>query len=613
MKRHTIATLVLYILVTPFAQAKVVYVNKNAPGPTYDGASWATAFTTVQAGVNASVKGVAGMPAISGYQLVKEYTGVSPIDLGTRVQQRQLMVTSKLPAKNPARGQIGLSGSAFIQRQPAMKEGKKEGTKTYNNRAWAEPIGQVTEYRYNVPGVPFDNARDEQSGPSVYGKARQFFLFAKPTGEISVIWQDRKSKVVRLTSLTTDPVSAITIPLPNDGVDGQLACAARDPRGNVYYVLVEAGERTTKKSSLDAVLIKTNESGRPIVKRRLDTTEADLNMANFGKDDIGSLIYSSDSLFFIISRGMYNGHQASTVRIFDSGSLETTKDWGQGSSHSFDNYVVAASTGGFLAMELADNYPRGVHVHYYDASFHTSSVVYTFKTRHATTPGTAGTIMSLPYKTISDEKTTYYQWSNDNATYTELGGIVETDGGTAVFVCTERSPEGKTLDGRRTASPLSDPRNIAFVKTDNQLRPLGEISETGGFYDFGGGWQAQENRKITWLTEYTERSHENATRLKAVRLGDETILLLWEKWTPMKYVSTHAIRLSPDGKVVQPEFEMTKGVRLNRRDDVLVLGNSIYMVSGAPDGKLLLHVIRCAAVSNNARPPVSTHIKINGS
>jgi hypothetical protein len=39
------------------AQAKVVYVNKNAPGPTQDGASWATAFTTVQAGINAAVSG----------------------------------------------------------------------------------------------------------------------------------------------------------------------------------------------------------------------------------------------------------------------------------------------------------------------------------------------------------------------------------------------------------------------------------------------------------------------------------------------------------------------------------------------------------------------------
>lgn len=613
MNKSASVLLTLLMVCGSALQAKVVYVNNNGPSTIDDATSWVTAFTTVQVDVNASEKGVARMPVIRGYRLVQELKGVSPVDLGTRVQQRQLMVTSKLPAKNPARGQKGISGSALSKRQPAIKEGRKESAKTNNNRAWTEPIGQVIEYRYNVPGVPFDNARDEQSGPSVYGKARQFFLFATRTGEISVIWQDRKSKVVRLTSLTTDPVTAITIPLPNDGVDGQLACAARDPRGNVYYVLVEVGEKKSKKAALDAVLIKTGESGRLVAKRRLDTTEADLDMANFGKDDTGSLVYSNDLLLFIISRGMYNGHQASTVRLFDSGSLETTKNWGQGSSHSFDNYVMPVSTGGFLAMELGDNYPRGVHVHYYDTSFHTSSVVYTFKTRHATTPGSAGTTMSVPYKAISDSETTYYKWSNDNATYTELGGIVETDGGTAVFVCTERSPEGKTLDGTRTVSPLSDPRNIALVKTDNQLHPLGEVSEKGGFYDFGGGWVPQENRKITWLTRYTDKSRENAARLKAARLGDGTILLLWEKWTPMKYVSTHAMRLAPDGKVVQPAFEMTKGVRLNRRDDVLVLGNSIYMISGAPDGRLLLYVIHCAALSKDVRPLVSKHDKNSGS
>lgn len=39
------------------ARAAVVYVNKNAPGAVHNGTSWATAFQSVQAGVNASVSG----------------------------------------------------------------------------------------------------------------------------------------------------------------------------------------------------------------------------------------------------------------------------------------------------------------------------------------------------------------------------------------------------------------------------------------------------------------------------------------------------------------------------------------------------------------------------
>lgn len=51
------AMILLLGLVCASAPAKVVYVNKNAPGPTHTGATWATAFTTVQAGVNAAASG----------------------------------------------------------------------------------------------------------------------------------------------------------------------------------------------------------------------------------------------------------------------------------------------------------------------------------------------------------------------------------------------------------------------------------------------------------------------------------------------------------------------------------------------------------------------------
>jgi len=57
MKKQTIITLVLAIFITSFAQAKVVYVNKNAPGSSHDGASWTTAFLTVQAAVDNTVSG----------------------------------------------------------------------------------------------------------------------------------------------------------------------------------------------------------------------------------------------------------------------------------------------------------------------------------------------------------------------------------------------------------------------------------------------------------------------------------------------------------------------------------------------------------------------------
>ena len=62
----------LLVLVPCAAQSKVVYVNKNASGATHDGATWATAFLTVQEGVTAAASGdevwvAASTPAAPAY------------------------------------------------------------------------------------------------------------------------------------------------------------------------------------------------------------------------------------------------------------------------------------------------------------------------------------------------------------------------------------------------------------------------------------------------------------------------------------------------------------------------------------------------------------------
>jgi hypothetical protein len=59
-------------LIAAAACAKTVYVNKNTPGPAHDGATWATACLTVQAGIDAAVSGdelwvAASAPAAPAY------------------------------------------------------------------------------------------------------------------------------------------------------------------------------------------------------------------------------------------------------------------------------------------------------------------------------------------------------------------------------------------------------------------------------------------------------------------------------------------------------------------------------------------------------------------
>lgn len=79
------------------ASANTVYVNKNATGSTHDGTSWAKAFLTVQAGINAAVAGdevwvAASTPAAPAY--VENITMKSGVALyggfaGTETQRNQ--------------------------------------------------------------------------------------------------------------------------------------------------------------------------------------------------------------------------------------------------------------------------------------------------------------------------------------------------------------------------------------------------------------------------------------------------------------------------------------------------------------------------------------------
>ncbi len=74
--------------------------------------------------------------------------------------------------------------------------------------------------------------------------------------------------------------------------------------------------------------------------------------------------------------------------------------------------------GQFVAIEVGDNFPRGIQIHRFDTQSRNSRVVYTFKTLHGTTPTSpAGKTYPL-YAQYSTGAKQFYQWSNDNQTYT---------------------------------------------------------------------------------------------------------------------------------------------------------------------------------------------------
>ncbi|MCI5144543.1 MAG: hypothetical protein D3923_03230 [Candidatus Electrothrix sp. AR3] len=473
----------------------------------------------------------------------------------------------------------------------------------------------MLKYRYNVDGTPFDTVKDFAQGPNthanVYGCTRQFFLAQLASNQIGIIWQDKDDASIQLTKIAADRSSLETLALLNyRGED--LVAATYDGQGNSYYLTIEPGEGQTT-DLLSATLYKVGLTGRLLQQRALDTSSTGLNIKRFrsgNNQNTADMKHLNGQLGLILARGMYNGHQGAIAVVFDADTLELVKNLGQTSGHSFGNMLLENPSGNFVGIDLGDNYPRGVHLHRFTATERQSRVVYTFKTKHGReSKNPMGGGPYGMYSEISTNDTTYYRWSNDNRTYTELGGIVEGDTDYTIVFIGEPGPEGKALLNDRTDGYLNDARNLGLVQvksdfervvdrtkrcvvTDEVVTTPG-ITETAGFYSFNGDWSEQQNTGVVWLTNYQDKEKTNASRLKAAQLNDGNILLIWETWDPYSYVNTFAMKVTATGQKLGSPIELGSHVRLNRQDDVLVVGDTVYAVAGnGAEKKLVLNVIR---------------------
>ena len=288
--------------------------------------------------------------------------------------------------------------------------------------------------------------------------------------------------------------------------------------------------------------------------------------------------------------------------------------------------LTTNSLGEFLSIDLGDNYPRGVHLHKFTATQKKSRVVYTFKTQHGSSAQSPAGTTYPEYTEISGGGTTYYKWSNDNRTYTELGGVIEGSQGYTVTFAGEASPTNKALDNSRVGNYLNDPRNIGLIQviknfenasgsgnvvSDDLVRTSG-LTETGGFYTFGGSWSDQRNTGVVWLTNYQDKAQENVSRLKTVKLSDGNLLLLWEKWTPYQYVNSYAMKVSETGQKLVGPVELGTQARFNRRDDVWVLGNQVYWMAGnKAEKKLELFVLDTSTLAFASGYPKTANVTHN--
>lgn len=460
------------------------------------------------------------------------------------------------------------------------------------------PLGPLLVYRHRVDGLPPDPHRDK---PVL---TRQFFPLKLAEGP-GLIWQDTRSKAIILTRFKNDMRASSSITLAMER-PGRLLAACADPAGNLYCLLARE-----KDDPEILELVKTDPFGKLLARQVPDSSKAGLNIFSM-RSEAAELAWSNGQLAMMLMRTMHKSpdglnHQGGIAAIFDANDLKLLKNLGQTSGHSFDNVLTVNNTGEFIGIDLGDNYPRGIHLHKLADKSRISRVVYTFKTHHGMTEKSPAGRVYPPYPEISTPDRSYYKWSNDNGTYTELGGIVETPRGYLIVFAGEPSPEGKVLDNSRIGANNPDMRNIGLVvavKTFSKVPARGSVvpdellltkglTETGGFYSFGGAWSEQRTTGVVWLTHYTAETGISARHIKTARLPDGATLILWETAHKGKHHANWAMTVTAEGQPLLAPFRLPDQLALNRRDAVMVDGSRLYIASGdTTDKRLELFVLQ---------------------
>ncbi|MDF1546981.1 MAG: hypothetical protein P1P88_04120 [Bacteroidales bacterium] len=462
------------------------------------------------------------------------------------------------------------------------------------------PLANVYKYRYQTNNIPYDNELSNNAN------TRQYFLLDDRENHVGLIWQDKENQTINYSLFGSDLKSENSVKLPNSN-NAQLVAATIDDASNLYYLTVK---EKGKSDGTDLVTIhKTNSSGSLIKKSLPETSKSGLNIFHFG-NYMADMQYINGKIGLFIARTMFASsdglnHQGGIAVLFDANTLEVLRNFGQTSGHSFDNYLTKNADNEFIGIDLGDNYPRGINLHKFSDSQIHSRVIYTFKTEHGSSAKSPAGATYPFYSEISSSGKKYYKWSNDNATYSTLGAIIEEDDGYVVVFTGEPDPNGKSINNSRAGNASTDPRNIGFIKvlkdfetksgggnvvTDDIILSKG-ISESGGFYTFGGRWSEQRNTGVQWLTSYRDKSIASAANLKAAKLSDGNILLIWEKYAidgyNYKYLSTYTMKIDKDGKDLSGAIDIGNHVRLNRRDEPLVIGNKVILASGSKAEKKL--------------------------
>lgn len=449
----------------------------------------------------------------------------------------------------------------------------------------------IEVHRFAVSGSPVVPERDWDFGPNThdhkYNTPKAYVQVSRSeSGSEGVVWQDKEDKTIYVTWFDDDLKGSETLKLLTTDVEHLEAAAGKD--GMIIFLTIGT-EGKTKSTGARTTMYKYNgNTGAQLVSKVHDSSKEGWNIwKHFAA--AGSMVWNKDAntVGFTISRTMTtagdgHNHQGTVFVIVDTDDLTVVKYWGQTASHSFGNTVTLGSGGEFLGLDMGDMYPRGILFSRFTPDKKENVKVYSMKRKHGVNPKDG----IDEYTAISGNGKTYYKYSgNDNGVYTEIAhSIIEVSDGFMIFFSAEKMP----LDNSKIGSNLNAPRNAGFVKVSKDLEIIssGE-TEKGGYYTGSGEWREEINEGLNWLTEY-DSMETNVSRIKAISLEDNTILVYWEIWTGTEFLYNELMIVDSDGKVVKPKWRVDFPMRLSIQDELfLTEDNHVLAYTGTVAGQIV--------------------------
>lgn len=423
--------------------------------------------------------------------------------------------------------------------------------------SWETQYGKTPE----IVAVPLGAAidllvQDYSEGPN----GRAFLLHLEPDADDYVITAALQPPLLdRIMGLARDPEGALYV--ASGAEDDDITLEDPQPgehRGDVVRVVKQTWDGTVHFDS-DVGLGREalDPDSEPIVNPMVAATAR----LAWGAGAL-ALVHgnNTDTDWNIMAR-----HQKAMTTHLDATSGAVTRTSSIWVSHSFDQRLFHDGDG-FIELHLGDAYPR-------DVSF------------ARVEPDSGG------YSLLAIKGDT-----GNNNTFTRLGDAAPIAGDPTYGYLALFATESTTgTDGLVTGS-----RELAVVRVRREF--ASEPAESGMHLDPGlpdtldvmSGGQQRQNR-LRWLTHYQDEDggQSHAERPKLVPLGDDTYVVLWERWdgAAPAFAGTWGMVIDAGGAALVPAAWLSDA-HLPRGDDAFPLDGAAAWVTGdAAARQLDIHIV----------------------